>query len=411
MFDVNIIRKDFPMIQNPDLEEENLIYFDNAATTYKPQSVIDAVNRYNSKKSTNTNRGDYNLSYQISEECEEVRSKVAKFINADSSEIVFTSGTTGSLNLVAYGYGRKFLKKNDVILMSVAEHASNILPWFTIAKEIGAVIEYVNLTDEGELTVDNFRKAMHASVKVVSLSHISNVMGHIAPIQEIAEITHQFGAIINVDGAQSVPHIKTDVKAWDIDFLSFSGHKMYGPTGVGILYGKYKLLEDMDALLLGGGSNARFDISGNILLKNPPVKFEAGTPDISSILGLGKAIKYLELIGMQEIEKQEHFLRNYLVERLTKIPNFHIYNTHATTGIVTFNVDFIFAQDVAFYLNSKGVAVRAGDHCAKLLVNLIGTSETVRASLSFYNTTHEIDKFISACKEITLEKCIDIYLK
>lgn len=410
MFNLNTIRKDFPMLQNPDKVDKDFVYFDNAATSFKPQTVIDAVNRYNSKKSANIHRGDYKLSYQISEEFEQVRSKIAKFINADSNEIVFTSGTTGSLNLVAYGYGRKFLKKDDVILMSVAEHASNILPWFTIAKEVGALIEYIELTEEGELTLDNFRKAIHAGVKVVSISHVTNVMGYIAPIKQIAEITHHFGAVICIDGAQSVPHIKTNVKDWDIDFLSFSGHKMCGPTGVGVLYGKYNLLDAMDALLLGGGSNARFNINGEILLKKPPVKFEAGTPDIAAVIGFGAAIDYLEEIGIEEIEKYEHTLKVYLLNQLLKLPNFHIYNAHSSTGIITFNVENIFAQDVAAYLDSKGIAVRAGDHCAKLLVNLLGVTDTVRASINFYNTKEEVDHFVEACTDITLEKCIDLYL-
>ena len=410
MLDVSKIRKDFPMLQNSKTEEANLIYFDNAATTFKPQTVVDAINRYNSKKTTNIHRGDYALSYQISEEYEKARLTVAKFINADAKEIVFTSGATASLNLVAFGYGRKFLKQGDVILMSVAEHASNILPWFTTAKAVGAIIEYIQLTDEGELTISNFRKAMHDGVKVVSVSHVTNVMGFIAPIKQMAKIAHQFKAIICVDGAQSVPHIMTNVKEWDIDFLSFSAHKMCGPTGVGVLFGKYRLLEEMDALHLGGGSNARFDIAGNILLKNPPVKFEAGTPAIDAVLGLQKAIDYLDGIGMEEIEKYEHSLRIYFMEQLVKLPNFHIYNPHAPTGIITFNVEKIFAQDVAVFLSSKGIAVRAGDHCAKLLVNLLGVSDTVRASINFYNTKNEIDCFIEACKEITLEKCIDLYL-
>ena len=410
MLDVKKIRNDFPMFKNAEKTTPNLIYFDNAATTFKPQSVIDAVVRYYTSQSVNIHRGDYELSYQVSDEYEQTRKAVARFICAEEREVVFTSGASASLNLVAYGYGQKFLKKGDVILSSEAEHASNILPWFKTAEVTGAVIEYIELTEEGELTIENFKKAMHEGVKVVAVAHITNVLGFIAPIKEMATIAHEYGAIISVDGAQSVPHIKTDVRNWDIDFLSFSAHKMVGPTGVGVLFGKFKLLEKMDPFMLGGGSNARFDICGNILLKNPPFKFEAGTPAIEAVLGLKAAILYLEEVGMDNIEEYEHDLRNYMVEKLQQLPNIHLYNPHAATGIVTFNVERIFAQDAAMYLNSQGIAVRSGTHCAKILIDVLKTSETIRSSVYFYNTKEEVDRFIQACSEITLEKCVDLYL-
>ena len=410
MLDVIKIRNDFPMFKNAEKTTPNLIYFDNAATTFKPQSVIDAVVRYYTSQSVNIHRGDYELSYQVSDEYEQTRKAVARFLGAEEREVVFTSGASASLNLVAYGYGQKFLKKGDVILSSEAEHASNILPWFKTAEVTGAVIEYIELTEEGELTIENFKKAMHEGVKVVAVAHITNVLGFIAPIKEMATIAHEYGAIISVDGAQSVPHIKTDVRDWDIDFLSFSAHKMVGPTGVGVLFGKYKLLEKMDPFMLGGGSNARFDICGNILLKNPPFKFEAGTPAIEAVLGLKAAILYLEEVGMDNIEEYEHDLRNYMVEKLQQLPNIHLYNPHAATGIVTFNVERIFAQDAAMYLNSQGIAVRSGTHCAKILIDVLKTSETIRSSVYFYNTREEVDRFIQVCSEITLEKCVDLYL-
>jgi cysteine desulfurase/selenocysteine lyase len=409
MFDVNKIRNDFPMFDHID-PYKPLVYFDNAATTFKPRSVVEAVTRYYTTSSVNIHRGDYDLSYQVSEEYEQARKAVAHFINSEEREVVFTSGASASLNLVAYGYGRKFLKKGDVILSSEAEHASNILPWFKCAEETGAIVEYVKLTEEGELTIENFRAAMHDKVKVVAVANITNVLGFIAPIKEMAKVAHEFGAIIAVDGAQSAPHIPTDVKDWDIDFLSFSAHKMCGPTGVGILYGKFHHLQAMDPFMLGGGSNARFDICGNILLKSPPFKFEAGTPAIEAVLGLNAAILYLESVGMENIEKYEHELRVYLVEQLSKIDTVHIYNPHAATGIVTFNFKEIFAQDAAMYLNSRGIAVRSGNHCAKILIDILKTSETIRASVYFYNTKEEVDRFIAVCKETTLEKCIDLYL-
>lgn len=410
MFDVNKIRQDFPMLKKADASENAVAYLDNAATTLKPQVVVDAMVSYLTEKSVNIHRGDYDLSYQVSEEYEQARKTIARFLNAEEKEVVFTSGASASLNLVAYGWGQTFLKKGDVILSSEAEHASNILPWMKAAEETGAIIEYIELTSEGELTIENFKKAMHDKVKVVAVAHITNVLGFIAPIKEMARIAHEYGAIISVDGAQSVPHIKTDVKDWDIDFLSFSAHKMIGPTGVGILYGKFELLEEMKPFMLGGGSNARFDICGNIQLKNAPFKFEAGTPAIEAVLGFKAAVEYLESVGMDAIEKREHELRVYLVEALKKMDHVIIYNEHAATGIVTINVKDIFAQDVAVYLNSKHIAVRAGNHCAKILVELIHTGETVRISINFYNTKEEIDRVIEALKTITLEQCIDLYL-
>lgn len=410
MFDVNVIRQDFPMLKNTANQVKPLIYFDNAATTLKPQSVIDAVTRYYSEASVNIHRGDYDLSYQVSEEYEQTRKSVARFIHANENEVVFTAGASASLNLIAYGYGQKFLEEGDVILTSAAEHASSILPWFRVAEVTGAKIEFIELTQEGELTLENFKKAMHTGVKIVAIAHITNVMGYIAPIKDLAKVAHEFGALIVVDGAQSVPHIATDVKDSDIDFLSFSAHKMLGPTGLGVLYGKYELLEKMDPFMLGGGSNARFDICGNIQLKSSPFKFESGTPAIEAVLGLKAAIDYLEGIGMENIEAYEHELRVYLVEQIKDMPHIHIYNQNASTGIVTLNAKGIFAQDTALYLNSKGIAVRAGNHCAKILVEILKTADTVRVSLNFYNTKAEVDRLVEALRDITLAKCVDLYL-
>ena len=251
---------------------------------------------------------------------------------------------------------------------------------------------------------------MHEGVKVVTIANITNVLGYIAPIKEITEIAHRYGAIVVVDGAQSVPHIPTDVKDWDIDFLAFSAHKMVGPTGVGALFGKFEHLKITDPFMLGGGSNARFDICGNILLKNPPYKFEAGTPAIEAVLGFEAAAKYLMEVGMQNIMDYEHELRDYLMSKIKDYKHLIIYNGAASTGIFTFNVKDIFAQDAAAYINSKGIAVRAGNHCAKILMDMLHTSETIRASMYFYNTKDEIDRFVDVISEITLEKCVDLYI-
>lgn len=407
MFDVMKIREDFPMFKN----NPNVIYLDNAATTFKPQCVIDAVNNYYVNESVNVHRGDYDLSYQVSKEYEDARETVAKFINAESKEIVFTSGASMSLNLVAYGYGRKFLKKGDVILSTEAEHASNILPWFKVCEEVGTTIEYIPLTDQGEMTIEAFKKAIESypNVKVIAMANVSNVLGYLQPIEEITRIAHEHGAIVVCDGAQSVPHVPCDVKKWGVDFLAFSGHKMCAPTGIGVLYGRYDLLQLTDPFMLGGGSNARFDICGNILLKDAPYKFESGTPAIEAVLGLKAAVEYLQNLGMENVYKYEHELRTYASEKLQKLTNITFFNPHASTGILTFNVNGVFAQDAASYLSSKGIAVRSGNHCAKILIELIKASETIRSSFYFYNTKEEVDKFIETCKDITVENCVGLF--
>lgn len=404
MFDVNKIREDFPMIKN----NPGLIYFDNGATAFKSQKVIDTVNNYYTHINSNIHRGDYDISFMVSKEYEDTRTVVKDFLNAnDSKEIIFTSGASGSLNLVAYGYGQKFLKEGDVILSTEAEHASNILPWFKAAEVTGAKVEYIELNKDGTFNMENYIKCFeNKNVKIVTITHVSNVMGYAYPIKEISKIAHEHGAVINVDGAQSVPHMKVDVKDLDIDFLSFSAHKLGGPDGTGVLYGKYELLEKMDPFMLGGGSNARFDICGNILLKSAPYKFESGTPNVEGVLGLKAAIEYLNTIGMDNIEKYESELQKYFVDKMSKLENIEIYNPTSNNAIVTFNVKGIFAQDVASYLNKYHIAVRSGNHCAKILLNIIGVSETIRASLYFYNTKEEIDKFVDVIKDITLEKCI-----
>lgn len=408
MFDVNKVRNDFPMFKN----NPNLIYFDSAATSFKPQCVIDRVKEYYEKFNTSIHRGDYDLSVSISKEYDDTREIVRHFLNAsDKKCIVFTNGASSSLNLVAYGWGQKYLKKGDVILTTEAEHASNILPWFKVAEVTGATIEYIPLNADATFNMDNYIKCFkNKNIKVVTMTQVSNVMGYVYPIKEITKIAHEHGAIVNVDGAQSVPHIKVDVTDLDIDFLSFSSHKMCGPAGIGVLYGKYDLLQASDPFMLGGGSNARFDICGNILLKNAPDKFEAGTPDIEGVLGLNSAIKYLESIGMENIESYGKELTHYFIEQLSKLDNVEIYNKDSEAGIVTFNMKGIFAQDAASYFNKNGIAVRSGNHCAKILINVIGVSESIRASMYFYNTKQEVDKFIEVIKDTTLEKCVDSVL-
>lgn len=407
MIDVLKIREDFPMLKH-QMQGCDLIYFDNAATTFKPKCVIDAVVHYYENLGVNCHRGDYELSYQVDTAYENCRKAVAKFIHADEKEIVFTSGASASLNMIAYSYG-KFLQEGDVILSCEAEHASNILPWLKVAEEKGCVVEYIELDQEGRLTISNFKKAMHDRVKVVALAQVTNVLGFLVPMKEITQIAHEYGAVVVMDIAQSAPHLSVDVKDIDCDFAAFSAHKMCGPTGIGVLYGKYDWLQKMDPFMVGGGSNARFDMCGNILLKDAPYKFETGTPAIEAVLGFHAAIDYLSNIGMDNIHAYEKELHDYAIEKLSKLENVEIYNPTADGGIITFNIKGVFAQDAASYFNSNGIAVRAGQHCAKLLMERLQTGATLRASCTFYNTKDEVDRFVEVCKNATIENCLNVF--
>jgi len=406
MLNVETIRKDFPMLKYKKINDNPLVYFDNSATTFKPQCVIDAVTDYYSNYTANAHRGDYELSITTDNKYEHCRKSVAQLLNCQDKEVVFTSGTTMSLNLVAYGFAEQILNEGDVILSTVAEHASNVLPWFRVCEKTKAVMRYIELNKQGEVTIENFKKAMDEHVKVVSIAITSNVLGYTVPIKEICQIAHEFGAYVICDGAQAVPHRQIDVKDIDCDFLAFSAHKMCGPTGVGVLYGKYDLLSKTDPYALGGGSNARFDICGKVILKDAPYKFEAGTPMIEAVIGLDAAIQYLMKVGFDNIHNYELELKKYLIEKMSKLDNIEIYNANSESGIVAFNVKKVFAQDASSYLASKGICVRSGNHCAKLLVNYLGVANTVRASVYFYNTKEEIDLFVEALKTCTLENCV-----
>lgn len=403
MIDVVKLRQDFPMLQN----QPNLVYFDNGATTLKPQCVIDAIVDFYTRHTSNVHRGDYAIAAENDRLYDSTRQKVAKLITCDPKEVVFTHNATASMNQVAFG-NKHLLKKGDVVLTSLAEHASNLLPWFQLQKEIGIEIEYVPLDEEGNLTVDNFRKAMHDGVKIVTLAQVTNVLGSIQPIKEITEIAHEYNAMMVVDGAQAVAHMPVDVNDLDVDFYIFSAHKMFGPSGVGVLYGKYTLLNEMEPILFGGDMNARFDKACSVELKRPPLKFEAGTPNIEGIIGLGAACDYLLSIGLEEIHTYEKELRQYFYEKMSQLDNVEIYNPNNVFGPIDFNVKEIFSQDTAGYLANKDIAVRSGNHCAKILHNVIGTDSTVRASLAFYNTKEEVDCFVEACKEVNLENVVSI---
>ena len=404
MLDVDKIRKDFPMIENnPDL-----VYLDSAATSLKPQCVIDAVVDFYAKHTSNVHRGDYRVAEINDKLYDGTRNLVAELIHCDKDEVVYTHNVSHSLNQIAFGL-KPMLKKGDTVLITYAEHASNVLPWFALQKEIGINIEYIETDNEANITIDTFKKAMHEGVKVVSVAEVTNVLGSIQPVKEMCEIAHSYGAYMIVDGAQSVPHMKVDVKDLDVDFLGFSAHKMCGPSGVGILYGKKKLLDAMEPVFYGGDMNARFNKDGEMLLKDTPVKFEAGTPNIEGVIGTGAAIQYLLSIGLDNIHEYEKELRAYAIDKLSRLDNIEIINPDNLYGPIDFNAKGVFAQDAAGFLASKNIAVRSGNHCAKILHTIIHTDQSIRASLYFYNTKEEIDRFVEACKEITLENCVGIF--
>ena len=386
-------REDFPMLN------EDIIYLDNGATSLKPKCVIDKMTEYYEKYSANAHRGDYDISFKVDVEYENAREEVKNFINAKSKEeIVFTSGTTDSLNMIATGFFGNLLEPGDEILITTSEHASNVMPWFRLCKDNGAVVNFIPLDDSLHVTIDNVKKSITPNTKVIALAGITNVVGDIRPIKEITKLAHEHDIFVVVDGAQSVPHIKTDVQVLDIDFLAFSGHKMLGPTGVGVLYGKKELLEELEPVNLGGGMNESFDTVDTMYYKELPTRLEAGTPNIAGVIGLGEAIRYINKIGIEKIHERELHLRDYLIEKLMPLNHIDIINLEADSGIVAFNVNGIFSQDVAYFLNKYNICVRAGNHCAKILKNATGVTNSLRISLYFYNTEKEIDELVELLK-------------
>ena len=387
-------REDFPMLNH------NYIYLDNGATTWKPIQVINKINEYYKDYTANAHRGDYDISLKVDLEYENARDIIKDFINAKSrKEVIFTSGTTNSLNMVASCFFKNILEPGDEIIITESEHASNILPWYELAKTNGVVIKYCPLDENHYVTLNNLKKVITPATKLISLAQITNVIGDIRPIKEICEFAHQNNIFVCVDGAQSVPHIKVDVQDLDCDFLAFSGHKMCGPTGIGVLYGKLELLQELKPQNLGGGMNESFDSVQEVYLKELPTRLEAGTPNIEGAIGLGAAAEYLMNISFDKITNHETTLRRYLVEELKKIEHINIVNEESDSGVVAFNVDNIFPQDVAVYLNKYGICLRAGNHCAKILKNEIGVKNTLRASIYIYNTKEEIDKLVSLLKD------------
>ena len=386
-------RNDFEMLAN------NVVYFDNGATTLKPKCVKEAICKYYTEYTANAHRGDYKNSAIVDSLYEGTREKVKNFINAkEASEIVFTSGTTNGMNMIVSGFFRNYLKKDDEVLITLSEHASNIIPWFILQKKIGIKVKYIPLNEQHEVTVENFKNSITDKTKVVSLAYVTNVIGDERPIKEISKIAHDNNIFVVVDAAQGAPHKKIDVQDDDIDFMAFSGHKMYGPTGIGVLYAKFDLLDKITPMNYGGGMNAMFTKDGYVELREIPTRLEGGTPNIEGVLGLSEAISYLENIGMNNINAYEKDLRKYLINELDKIHFIEVYNKNNDTNIVAFNIKGVFAQDAAIYLDKYNICVRAGNHCAKMLDNVFNVSNTVRISLSFYNTKEEIDLLINVLK-------------
>ncbi|MHC3597518.1 cysteine desulfurase [Streptococcus suis] len=394
--DLERIRKDFSILDQV-VNDEPLVYLDNAATTQKPQQVLDVLADYYQKDNANVHRGVHTLSERATARYEAARQKVADFIQAKSSkEILFTRGTTTSLNWVAQ-FAKEILQPDQEVIISVQEHHSNIIPWQQACQQTGAKLRYVTLKD-GELDMDHLRSLLSSKTKFVSLTHVSNVLGGVVPIGEIAELVHQVGAYLVVDGAQSVPHMAVNVQELDVDFYAFSGHKMLGPTGIGVLYGKEELLNLMSPVEFGG-EMIDFVYEQSATWKELPWKFEAGTPNIAGAIGLGAAVDYLTEIGMDAIQAYEAELVDYVFPKLQAIPGLTIYGSQdlsKRTGVIAFNLDDLHPHDVATALDYEGVAVRAGHHCAQPLLRYLQVPATVRASFYIYNTKADCDKLVEA---------------
>ena len=382
-------RSEFPIL---DL---GIIYFDNGATTLKPKRVIDKMNEYYLNYSSNAHRGDYKISIKASKEFENARTTLKEFINAKSEkEIIFTSGTTESLSMAIYGYFKKELKKDDEVLITKSEHASNVLPWFDLENKIGIKVKYIPLNEDYSFSIDNLINSITDKTKVVSLAEITNVIGDKRDIKKITSICHENNIKVIIDAAQSAGHTKIDVQDSDIDFLAISAHKMLGPTGIGILYGKEELLNKLDAIKKGGGMTISFDEPDKIVYKELPYKLEAGTQNIAGAIGFMEAVNFINEIGINNINEYIIGLKKYLVDKLKKLDNIIIYNENIEGSTVTFNVKNVFAQDTAIYLDKYNICVRSGDHCDKKLSDEINIKNTVRVSLYFYNTRDEIDKLV-----------------
>ena len=408
MLDPYKIREYFPILKRK-INNHPLIYFDNAATTQKPRQVIEAIKEFYEKCNANVHRAIHTLSQEASELYENAHEEVAKFINANGmEEIIFVRGTTEAINLVAYAWGLRNLKGEDEVLVTLMEHHSNIVPWEMLSKINGFQVKYVGVKNDGTLNYEAFENAISEKTRMVCLSHVSNVTGVINDVKKVAKIAHEYGALVLVDGAQSVPHLLVSVKDLDIDFLAFSGHKMLGPTGIGVLYGKREILEKMEPFH-GGGEMIK-EVTFNTVTKrcsiswnDLPWKFEAGTPNISGGVGLMAAVRYLKDVGMENVKAHEETLTEYVMRRMQELEKVKIYgpkDASVKCGIIPFSVDGLSSHDVALFLDSYGIMIRSGFHCAQPLHEKFNLKSSARASFYIYNTREEIDRFVEVLKEI-----------
>lgn len=399
-FDIYRIREDFPILHK-EVYNKPLAYFDNAATAHKPQQVIDAINRFYRNENSNVHRGVHHLSQKATEMYEDSRIRAQKFINAASSnEVIFTKGTTDAINLVAHSFGKKYIKKDDEIIISEMEHHSNIVPWQLVCEDRGAKLKVIPMNKKGELEIDTLDDLISDKTKIIAVTHVSNALGTINPVEEIIEKAHKHNIPVLLDGAQAAVHYKVDVQALDCDFYCFSGHKTYGPTGIGVLYGKEKWLEEMPPYQ-GGGEMIQKVTFEKTTFNDLPYKFEAGTPNIAAAIGLKVAIEYLEKVGFNNIMKYEDKLLHYATEKLNQFNNITIYgNAEDKASVISFLMGDIHPFDMGTLLDKLGIAVRTGHHCTEPIMNKYNISGTVRISFGFYNTIEEIDRLIEGLKKV-----------
>lgn len=401
---MNNIKKDFPLLEN-----ENITYLDSGATTQKPIQVIKAVEEFYQKYNANPHRGAYSLSIEATEQYENTRTKIAKFINArHREEIIFSKNATESLNLIAYSYGMDNLKKDDEVVISIMEHHSNLVPWQKVTKKTGSKLNYMYINDEFELTDEEIENKITDKTKIVGITHVSNVLGTINNVKKIIKYAHKKGAIVIVDASQSIPHMKIDVQDLDADFLVFSGHKMLAPLGIGVLYGKKEILNKMSPFLMGGDM-IEYVYEQDTTFAPLPNKFEAGTQNVEGVIGLGAAIDYIENLGYDKIQEIEKEVLSYAREELSKLDFLDLYitpNENNHSSVISFNIKGIHPHDVASILDSEGVCVRSGNHCAQPLMRFLGIDSTCRASFYIYNTKEDVDKLVSA-----LNKAYDMFKK
>lgn len=393
MKDITAIKKEFPIYDNIP----NLVYLDSGATALKPKCVLDKMNEYYSTYGVNIHRGVYSLSYQATDEYEKARDIVAKFINSEFKEVVFTKNVSDALNKICLMLENK-LDKDDEVISSELEHHSSVLPWMKACERRNAKLKYIPLNEEGRITVENFKKVLTDKTKIVAITLVSNVMGYLTPIKEIIDLAHEKGALVIVDAAQAIQHFKIDVKELNCDFLAFSGHKAMGPTGIGVLYGKKKILKTLQPIDFGGDMNEEVDLY-NVEIKDIPFRFETGTPPIAEAIGLGKALEFITDLGLENIHEYERQLHTYAINKLNEIEGITIYNKTSDVGIISFNVNGVHPHDAATFFDEANICIRAGHHCAQLITKWLKCVGTLRASIYIYNTYEDIDKFVSVVKQ------------